>query len=357
MERKIRASIGSLGVLGLKKIELPVPPTTLYLMIGEKCMYDCAYCPQARESKGSTEQLSRVVWPKVKWDELKDSLLQKPEYIKRICFQIVNSPCFLDELVFYINDLSGYFKDNNLHLPISASVRLTNIKELQMVFDAGAERVGLPLDVASEDNFAELRGGNYKNSMDFILNASKRFPGRVTTHLIVGLGERDKELYNLMKTFFENGITVALFSFTPVKGIRLETLKPPSLTRYRRIQFLRYLLLKKACFEPEFDENGMLVAIAPSNQGVTVWKNQTQNLLQMQNQPENKNFYAPVLEAMQNPVVFMTSGCPNCNRPYYNESPAGPIFNYPFVPDENILRGIISTFIDKVSENEIRFKT
>ena len=341
MERKIRASIGSLGVLGLKKIELPVPPTTLYLMIGEKCMYDCAYCPQARESKGSTEQLSRVVWPKVKWDELKDSLLQKPEYIKRICFQIVNSPCFLDELVFYINDLSGYFKDNNLHLPISASVRLTNIKELQMVFDAGAERVGLPLDVASEDNFAELRGGNYKNSMDFILNASKRFPGRVTTHLIVGLKETDKELHSLMKTFFENNITVALFSFTPVKGIRLETLKPPSLTRYRRIQFLRYLLLKKVCFEPEFDENGTLVVIAPSKE----------------EKATGKGFYNSILEVLRDPAIFMTSGCPNCNRPYYNESPRGPIFNYPFVPDKDALTGIVGTFIKEISENEIRFKT
>jgi biotin synthase len=26
---------------------------------------------------------------------------------------------------------------------------------------------------------------------------------------------------------------------------------------------------------------------------------------------------------------FQTSGCPNCNRPYYNEKPSGPIYNYP----------------------------
>lgn len=26
---------------------------------------------------------------------------------------------------------------------------------------------------------------------------------------------------------------------------------------------------------------------------------------------------------------FLTSGCPNCNRPYYNEKPSGPIYNYP----------------------------
>jgi len=26
---------------------------------------------------------------------------------------------------------------------------------------------------------------------------------------------------------------------------------------------------------------------------------------------------------------FRTSGCPGCNRPFYNESPRGPIYNYP----------------------------
>ena len=26
---------------------------------------------------------------------------------------------------------------------------------------------------------------------------------------------------------------------------------------------------------------------------------------------------------------FLTSGCPNCNRPFYNEKPSGPIYNYP----------------------------
>ncbi|MEM2915121.1 MAG: radical SAM protein, partial [Candidatus Bathyarchaeia archaeon] len=29
---------------------------------------------------------------------------------------------------------------------------------------------------------------------------------------------------------------------------------------------------------------------------------------------------------------FKTSGCPGCNRPYYNERPGGPIYNYPRKP-------------------------
>jgi biotin synthase len=26
---------------------------------------------------------------------------------------------------------------------------------------------------------------------------------------------------------------------------------------------------------------------------------------------------------------FQTSGCPDCNRPFYNEQPGGPLYNYP----------------------------
>ena len=31
---------------------------------------------------------------------------------------------------------------------------------------------------------------------------------------------------------------------------------------------------------------------------------------------------------------FMTSGCPGCNRPYYNERPSGPLYNIPRRPTD-----------------------
>jgi biotin synthase len=27
--------------------------------------------------------------------------------------------------------------------------------------------------------------------------------------------------------------------------------------------------------------------------------------------------------------AFRTSGCPDCNRPFYNEQPSGPMYNFP----------------------------
>ena len=37
-----------------------------------------------------------------------------------------------------------------------------------------------------------------------------------------------------------------------------------------------------------------------------------------------------------NGEAFQTSGCTGCNRPYYNERPRGPMYNYPrsLTPDE-----------------------
>jgi biotin synthase len=33
-------------------------------------------------------------------------------------------------------------------------------------------------------------------------------------------------------------------------------------------------------------------------------------------------------EVLADGVAFQTSGCPDCNRPFYNERPGGPMYNY-----------------------------
>ena len=39
-----------------------------------------------------------------------------------------------------------------------------------------------------------------------------------------------------------------------------------------------------------------------------------------------------------NGQAFQTSGCPGCNRPYYNERPGRTMFNYPrpLTPEESL---------------------
>lgn len=319
---KIRASIGSLGLLGFSKIKMDALPTTLYLMVNEKCLYNCGYCPQARVSESETyEKLSRVVWPEVDWEEMKKVILLKKDFYHRICFQVVNGKNYLENTLYFLEELNSV----KINKPISVSIRLKNFEELNKIFKTGVDRVGLPLDVASKKNYSKIRGGSFESAKKFIITASKSYPGRITTHLIVGLGDSDKEIYKIMKEFFENGVLVSLFAFTPIKGTLLEKLRLPSLSRYRKAQLMRYLLSKKIDFKANFDEHEMLDFIKIED-----------------------------MQILKNPDIYITSGCPGCNRPYYNETPKGPMYNFPFKPEVN--DEILKSYIENANNGKITFK-
>jgi biotin synthase len=130
----------------------------------------------------------------------------------------------------------------------------------------------------------------------------------VSTHVIVGLGETEKDTVAVIERCVRLGVLPALFAFTPVRGTALEGNSAPDLGSYRRVQLARYVIFNKkaALGDIGFDGNGKITDFAV-----------TTNQLQ---------------EAIQSGVPFQTSGCPNCNRPYYNEKPGGPLYNFPKTP-------------------------
>jgi biotin synthase len=332
VDRTIKASLGTLVALGLRDVKLDAFPTTLYLMVSEKCMYSCAYCPQSKASLGSSyEKLSRVPWPEVDWEILKKAIIQKPDFVKRMCFQVVNGKNYFENLLYFMQSLKEAFPDNS-NLPISVSIRPKDLSEVETIFQAGAERVGIPIDSVSESLFPKIRGGSFKAYLDLILESARKFKGHVTTHLIVGLGESDREIFNAMKLFYDNSITVALFSFTPVSGTPLAQSKPPALARYRRIQLMRFLFQAGYANSLSFNfaDDGTLVSIFTDLSTDEIYR------------------------LISSPGIFMTSGCHNCNRPYYNETPTGPMYNYPFVPNDT--QKLIDVFIEKIENERIYFR-
>ncbi len=68
--------------------------------------------------------------------------------------------------------------------------------------------------------------------------------GNVSTHIIVGLGETEKEVTQVIQRCVDMGVLPALFAFTPIRGTALEGNSPPSLESYRRVQLARYLIVK-----------------------------------------------------------------------------------------------------------------
>ena len=311
LPKHIRVSVGSAFAIGLLSGKLEAAPTTAYLMTYRKgkCTANCGFCHQARESSARSDMLSRVSWPVFATEKVLNGIKRAVENdkIKRVCFQALNYP----KVFLHLQSLIRATRQK-VDAPISVSCQPQNSINIKALADAGAERIGIPLDAASEKIFDKIKGfsagGPYDWNKQFkLLREAVQIFGRdkVSTHLIVGLGETEKEMIETIQKCADMGVLPALFAFTPIHGTALEKIPQPPIQGYRRIQIARHLIVHgMARYENmRFDDEGCL-----SDFGV------------------NKQ---TLLQTIELGEPFLTSGCPNCNRPYYNEKPSGPIYNYP----------------------------
>ncbi len=287
----MRLSYGSARFLNLISSGPLLEMKTIYTMFGERCIFDCAYCTQARTSNSSVELLSRIVWPAFDVERAVDAL-KKSDGVKRICLQVVSTPSAKKEAFEFIQKVKTF------NIPISVSVRVSNFEEAKIWFDQGIERLGLATDVVDEKLYETYRGGKLTKHLELIKSVSDAFPGRVTTHAIVGLGESERQMVEFIQEMYDSKISVGLFAFTPVKGTKLENKPRPSFESYRRIQISHYLIKTglSRVDNFEFSKDGKIIGYG----------------------------FDPALVPVS---AFETSGCPNCTRPYYNEKPGETPYN------------------------------
>jgi|YelNatPaOPRAMG01_1025707.scaffolds.fasta_scaffold33457_2 biotin synthase-related radical SAM superfamily protein len=297
----IGVSLGTAIVLGLRKGRMAHPPTTAYLMLGKKCLMDCAFCSQARSSTANPLSLSRVSWPPFPEEEVISRLeaIGSSGSLRRVCIQVTNSPKAFQKTLSLVYKLK-----ERVPLPIDAAFLPRNLSEIQALFEAGLDHLGFGLDAASERVFAQTKGLGWENFLRLIEETASRYPGRVAVHLIVGLGETEEEMVKMIQRMHDLGAIVGLFAFTPLAGTRMESCPPPSLTSYRRIQIARHLIVHNLARAEDFSfsEEGKLMAFPPLD----------------------------LKKLLSDGEAFRTSGCPDCNRPYYNERPSGPLYNFPY---------------------------
>jgi biotin synthase-related radical SAM superfamily protein len=292
----IGVSIGTAGVLGLLEVPMAVAPTTAYLMLGGRCLMNCSFCAQARESQASALKLSRVTWPEF---DLREVLTRLPDVvrqgaIRRVCLQVTVAADAFEQALRVVRAVK-----NVSDVPFDVAILPRGMDQVRQLLDAGVEHIGFGLDAASERVFRQVKGGNWAQSLGLVEETARCFPGRGALHLIVGLGETEREMVTRIQWAHDRGLEVGLFAFTPVRGTHLAGESPPSLARYRRMQAARWLIVHdKARIEGmAFDAGDHLVQVG-----------------------------APLPVSSE---AFRTSGCPDCNRPYYNEQPSGPLYNYP----------------------------
>lgn len=299
MEPSIKVSSGTLAVLGLSNGRLDAPPTTAYLMVGGRCRNDCGFCAQAKRSKSSAIALSRVNWPSRRQEQVLAAVREAyaARKIERCCLQVTVSPGYLDR----VREIAAQI---GREVPLGASV-VADADQAGDLLNVGLERVGLALDAASEEPYRRVKGGDFGVALDVMEQAACRFPGRIATHLIVGLGETEEEAIRMIGRLCSWGVTVALFAFTPVRGTRMEHKPPPPVESYRRLQVSHHLITRNLAGVEDF---------AFSSEGRVVSFGRPRDELRT---------------LLSDGSAFRTSGCPGCNRPYYNERPGGPLYNYP----------------------------
>lgn len=197
--------------------------------------------------------------------------------------------------------------------PISVSAQPFSLEEMHDL-SKHVDRISISLDCFTRDLF-----NCYKSYYDWDLHWTRLKKAveifgkdHVISHVIVGLGETEQEAVETMYDLFNIGATPSLFAFTPIKGTYLESMRSPDLGQYRRIQIARYLLSKKMIEPSEICyRDGRIISFGG-------------------------------LENEVKTHTFQTWGCPNCNRPYYNEIPGKTIYNYPYNIFEEMLPGLIS---------------
>lgn len=290
----------------------------------EGCYANCTYCGLARERPGVPEENSfiRVDWPLYQTDLIAEKIAEKEERhgVGRVCIAQVQDHRAYDDLI----DMTQRIHRAAPAVPISALVSATTLTDerLAHIKEVGADIIGVGLDAASEEVFYNTRGRGAKGPHDWnhhwhIIRSARRLfgPMNVNCHVIVGLGEADRELVELFYQLKAEQIAAYLFSFNPEPGTAMQDVPRAPLYRWRRIQLVKFLI-EEHDLPPE--------AIRYDGAGAIIELEAPEIMLEV---------------AIDSGLPFMTNGCPDrdgnmtCNRPFGSYRPGEEFRDYPFRPD------------------------
>jgi len=300
----------------------------LLLVYNEGCTGKCSYCGLSKTRKMGKEwkeqSFIRVDWPAVSLDKVIHSLdSDSCAHVERVCISMITNGKARKDTLIVVKRLHEKIDR------ISALITPTIIDKdwLYKLKSVGADMIGVAIDAATPELFEKIRGrgvggphrwGKYWKTVQEAVEIFGRF--NVGVHLIVGLGEKEKDMVKAIQRAQNIGAKTHLFSFFPEEKSFMQDSPQPPIGKYRRIQLARYLVNHGIgdLEEMVFDEDGQL-----RNYGVDK---------------------ETLDQAIESGLPFMTSGCRGktmenaCNRPFANYTPyqayIGKFRNYPFQPNK-----------------------
>ncbi len=178
--------------------------------------------------------------------------------------------------------------------------------------------IGVAIDAATEELFLKHRGKGVNGPHEWerywqtLQEAVKIFgKDKAGCHLIVGLGETERQMVETIQRIRDIGARTHLFSFYPEASSLLEDRPPCDVGQYRRVQFARYLIDYDLSMsnQMEFNSQGRITKFGLNNSQLD--------------------------EIIDSGKPFQTSGCPGkikegaCNRPF-GDGPPSDIRSFPY---------------------------
>lgn len=302
----------------------------LLLSYDDGCRSDCSYCGLARTRPGAYDEKSfiRVEWPLVPTDDLVRRMAEHEDRLTRLCISMVTHPRAFRDTVAITERIRSAVATP---LSILVAPPTLNRRKLEQFAGLGVDMIGIGLDAVTEELFRSHRtvvpaggaGLSWDKYWSVVTDARDLFgPWKVNCHLLVGLGERDVELMELVTSLHAHQVLSYLFCFNPEPDSRLGGQPKAPLRRWRRIQLARFLVEERGFTLADFgfDDEGRLRSIRGPSEVVR--------------------------QAVASGTPFMTNGCPGehgelgCTRPYGSYRPSEPFRDFPFRPTGADLRAV-----------------
>ena len=298
----------------------------LLLTYPEGCRANCAYCGLARHRESDRDYADRnfirVDWPAVPIDDIVDIVARDPAAspFHRMCISMITHPQSDDDTVTVLKRWTDRIDPNAIPVSILSNPTTMQRADVKTLHELGADIFTVALDAATPDIFERTRGKGVQSPhkwdkyWEVLLDAKEIFGDqKFGAHIIVGMGETEREVLELIERIVELGGHSHLFCFFPEQGSLMDHLPATPRDQWRRVQLARYLIDYRGVGvrHMKFDEEGRV-----SDFGIPS---------------------AELDEIIDAGTAFRTSGCPGkfaddisaCDRPY-GDSPPSNIASYPF---------------------------
>lgn len=323
----LRMSLAAALTLGFKKglfyRDAKLYCINLLLNYSQGCAAKCAYCGLSHKREGEYEEKSfiRVTWPNYLLDDIIERISTRQDRVKRICISMITNTRSIEDTRQICSKLR-----NSFDVPVSILVSPTIITREDLISfkEAGADKIGVAVDLATPELFDKFRGKGVKGPhkwdryLECLADAIEIFGHRnAGTHLVTGMGETEKEMVDIIQRVQDMGGWTHLFSYFPEgEAHQMGDHPMPDMDHYRRIELARYLIDENISHARQFtyDYYDKIVDYGIRKQRLDY-----------------------VIDSGE---PFRTSGCEGydgevaCNRPFGNSRPGPDIRNFPFKPNE-----------------------